>query len=108
MCIIIIFVYLRMEKIVMDVQFIKIRSIIRTGGLGHYRNPALCRVFFIGHSANTSLPRAALDKVPHSVTRSFTECRTLGIETHSAKTSLPSAVTIDAAIESTIQYDFEN
>jgi hypothetical protein len=33
MCIIIIFVYLRMEKIVMDVQFTKIRSIIRTGAL---------------------------------------------------------------------------
>jgi hypothetical protein len=33
----------------------------------------------------------ALGKVPHSVTRSFTECRTLSKEKHSAKTSLPSA-----------------
>jgi hypothetical protein len=48
-------------------------------------------VLFVGHSAKTSLPRAALGNVLHSVTRSFTECRTLGTETHSAKMSLPSA-----------------
>jgi hypothetical protein len=40
------------------------------------------KCFFVGHSAKTSLPRAALGKVPHSTTRSFTECRTLGTETH--------------------------
>jgi hypothetical protein len=48
-------------------------------------------VFFVGHSAKKHLPRAALGKVLHSVTSSFTECRTLGTEIHSAKTSLPSA-----------------
>jgi hypothetical protein len=47
-------------------------------------------VLFVGHSAKTSLPRAALGKVLHSVTMSFTECRTLGTEIHSVKTSLPS------------------
>jgi hypothetical protein len=47
-------------------------------------------VLFVGHSAKTSLPRAALGKVLHSVTRSFTERKTLGIEIHLAKTSLPS------------------
>jgi hypothetical protein len=51
----------------------------------------LCRVLFVGHSTKTSLPRAALGKVLHSVTRSFTECRTLGTEIHSTKMSLPSA-----------------
>jgi hypothetical protein len=56
----------------------------------HYRNPDLCRVPFVGHSAKTSLPRAALGKVLHSITMSFTECRTLGTEIHSVKTSLPS------------------
>jgi hypothetical protein len=45
---------------------------------------------FVGHSAKTSLPRAALGKVLHSITMSFTECRTLGTEIHSVKTSLPS------------------
>jgi hypothetical protein len=54
--------------------------------LNHYRNPGLCRVPFVRHSAKTSLPRAALGKVLHSVTM----CRTLGIEIHSVKTSLPS------------------
>ena len=47
---------------------------------------ALCRVLFVGHSAKTLLPSAALGKVLLSVTSSFTERRTLGIETHSAKT----------------------
>jgi hypothetical protein len=51
----------------------------------------LCRVLFVGHSAKIPLPRAALGNVPHSITISFTECRTLGTELHSAKTTLPSA-----------------
>jgi hypothetical protein len=68
-----------------------IRLIINTTGIwvfAEYRT--LCRVLFVGHSANTSLPRAALGKVLHSVTISFTECRTLDTEIHSVKTSLPS------------------
>jgi hypothetical protein len=56
----------------------------------HYRNPRLCRVPFVEHSAKKSLPRAALGKVWLSVTSLFTECRTLGTERHSAKTGLPS------------------
>jgi hypothetical protein len=52
---------------------------------------ALCRVLFVGHSAKKPLPSAALGKVLLLVTSSFTECRTLGIEIHSAKYSLPSA-----------------
>jgi hypothetical protein len=48
-------------------------------------------VLFVGHSAKTSLPRATLGKVLHSVTRPFTECRTLGTETHSVNNSLSSA-----------------
>jgi hypothetical protein len=51
----------------------------------------LCRVLSIGHSAKTSLPSVALDKVLLSVTTSFTESRTLGTEIHSAKKSLSSA-----------------
>jgi hypothetical protein len=47
-------------------------------------------VLFIGHSAKTTLPRAALGKVVRSVKSLFTECRTLGTAKHSAKTSLPS------------------
>jgi hypothetical protein len=47
-------------------------------------------VLFVGHSAKTSLPRAALGKVLHSVSISFIECRTLGTEIHSVKTSLSS------------------
>jgi hypothetical protein len=53
----------------------------------HYRNLGLCRV-------PGALPSAfcrALGKVLLSVTSSFTECRTLGIEIHSTKTSLSSA-----------------
>jgi hypothetical protein len=46
-----------------------------------------CRVLFIGHSAKKS---AALGKVLRSVKSLFTECRTLGIAKHSAKTALPS------------------
>jgi hypothetical protein len=49
---------------------------------------SLCRVLFIGHSANKTLPRAALGKVLRSVKSLFTECRTLGTTQHSAKTSL--------------------
>jgi hypothetical protein len=48
-------------------------------------------VLFVGHSVKTSLPKATLGKVLHSVTRSFTEYRTLGTKVHSIKTSLPSA-----------------
>jgi hypothetical protein len=51
---------------------------------------ALCRVLFIGHSANKTLPRAALGKVLRSVKSLFTECGTLDIEKHSANTALPS------------------
>jgi hypothetical protein len=57
----------------------------------HYRNPDLCRVLFVRHSAKNPLSRATLGKVLHSVTSLLTECRTLGTEIHSAKTSLPSA-----------------
>jgi hypothetical protein len=46
--------------------------------------------FFVGHSAKTSLPIVALGKVTLSVTTTFTESRTLGIDRHSAKRSLPS------------------
>jgi hypothetical protein len=62
----------------------------------HYRNSGLyreyrrlCRVLFIGHSAKTRLPSAALGKVLHLVKIFFTECRTLGTTKHSAKTALP-------------------
>jgi hypothetical protein len=47
-------------------------------------------VLFIAHSAKKTLPSAALGKVLHSVKTLFTECSTLGIEKHSAKTALPS------------------
>jgi hypothetical protein len=53
----------------------------------------LCRVHFIGHSANQALPSAALGKVLLSVKSSFTECGTLGTERHSSKTDLPSGNT---------------
>jgi hypothetical protein len=58
--------------------------------VNHYQNPGLCRVLFIGHSAKKPLPRGALGKVLLSLMSSFTESRTLGTETHSAKTYLPS------------------
>jgi hypothetical protein len=45
----------------------------------------LCRVLFIGHSANQTLPSAALDKVLRSVKSLFTECRTLDTAKHSVK-----------------------
>jgi hypothetical protein len=50
----------------------------------------LCRVLFIGHSAKSTLPRAALGRVLRSVKILFTECRALGTAKHSAKTVLPS------------------
>jgi hypothetical protein len=50
----------------------------------------LCRVPFVGHSAKKTLPSAALDKDRLSVTRLFTECRTLSTGQHSAKTCSPS------------------
>jgi hypothetical protein len=49
----------------------------------------LCWVLFIGHSAKTTLPSAALGKVLRSIKILFTECRTLGTAKHSAKTALP-------------------
>jgi hypothetical protein len=51
----------------------------------------LCRVLFIGHSAEQTLPSTALGKVLRSVKSWFTECSTLGPSKHSAKTFLPSA-----------------
>jgi hypothetical protein len=51
----------------------------------HYRNRALCRVLFVGHSAKTSLSSAALGKVLLLVTTTFTKSRTLGTRRHSAK-----------------------
>jgi Na+-translocating ferredoxin:NAD+ oxidoreductase RnfA subunit len=53
----------------------------------HYRNPALCRVL----GALPSVFCRSLGKVTLLVTTPFTECRTLGIDRHSIKTSLPSA-----------------
>jgi hypothetical protein len=50
----------------------------------------LCRVLFIGHSAKSTLPSAALGRVLRSVKRLFTECRALGTAKHSAKTVLSS------------------
>jgi hypothetical protein len=46
-------------------------------------------VLFIGHSAKTTLPSAALGKVLCSVKILFTKRRTLGTAKHSAKTALP-------------------
>jgi hypothetical protein len=46
-------------------------------------------VLFIGHSAKSTLPSAALDRVLRSVKRLFTECRALDTAKHSAKTVLP-------------------
>jgi hypothetical protein len=57
---------------------------------GPHRNPRLCRVPFVGHSAKKALPRAALGKARLSATSLFTECWTLDTGPHSAKTSLPS------------------
>ena len=56
----------------------------------HYRNPRLCRVPFVGHSAKKALPRAALGKVRLSATSLFTECWTLSTGELSAKPCLPS------------------
>jgi hypothetical protein len=50
----------------------------------------LYRVPFVGHSAKVALPRAALGEFLLSVTRWFTECRTLGTREHSVKRCLPS------------------
>jgi hypothetical protein len=64
--------------------------------VGSYRNRGfaecrpLCRVPFVGYSAKKALPRATLDKVRLSATSLFTECWTLGIGPHSAKTCFPS------------------
>jgi hypothetical protein len=61
-----------------------------TGIQGFAECCILCRVPFVGHSAKTSLPSAALGEARLSATRLFTECGTLGTGRHSAKTSLPS------------------
>jgi hypothetical protein len=53
----------------------------------HCRNPALCRVL----GALSSVFCWSLGKVTLSAMTQFTECRTLGINRHSTKTSLPSA-----------------
>jgi hypothetical protein len=45
-------------------------------------------LFFVGNSAKKPLPRAALGKVLHSVTRSFVECRTLGKEVYAESRTL--------------------
>jgi hypothetical protein len=49
----------------------------------HYRNPALCRVPFVGHSGNNYLLSAAHSKVTLSLTTTFTESSTLAIARHS-------------------------
>jgi hypothetical protein len=67
------------------------RPAITTGIRVFAECSALCRVFFVGHSAKKSLPRAALGKVLLSVTTAFAESRTLTTGIHSAKISLPSA-----------------
>jgi hypothetical protein len=46
----------------------------------YYRNPALCRVFFIGHSAKKSLPSAALDNDRVYWEQDFRHRNTLGTE----------------------------
>jgi hypothetical protein len=66
------------------------QSHITTGIRGFAECRPLCRVSFVGHSANKSLPRTALGKVWLSVTSLFTECRTLDTGRHSAKTGLSS------------------
>jgi hypothetical protein len=63
---------------------------ITTGIRGFAECWHLCRVPFVGHSAKTALPSAALDKVRLSAKSLFTECWTLGTGPHSAKTPLPS------------------
>jgi hypothetical protein len=67
-----------------------IGPIVTTGIQGFAECCNLCRVPFVGHSAQKDLPSAALGKARLSATRLFTECWTLGTERHSAKTSLPS------------------
>jgi hypothetical protein len=63
-------------------------------------------VLFVEHSAKEPLPSAALGKVMLSVTSSFTECRTLGTEIHSAKTSLPSAEHSAKAVVGTLKLGY--
>jgi hypothetical protein len=66
----------------------------------------LCRVFFVGHSANNSLSSAALDKITLSVTTTliesstlgkdlFIECQTLGERCCSAKDRQQSSISYD-------------
>jgi hypothetical protein len=61
---------------------------ITTGIRGFAECWHLCRVPFVGHSAKTALPSAALDKVRLSAKSLFTECWTLGTEPQSAKGAL--------------------
>jgi hypothetical protein len=46
----------------------------------YYRNPAICRVYFVGHLTKLSLPSVILDEIRLSVTSWYTESETLGIE----------------------------
>jgi hypothetical protein len=57
----------------------------------HYRNPALCRVQFIGHSAKHALSSATLGELKHSTQTPFAEPQTLGIDMLSTKEALSSA-----------------
>jgi hypothetical protein len=60
-------------------KFIKIEDqLTKPLRFKHYRNPALCRVLFVAHSAKKSLSSATLGKVLLSVTITFTESMTLG------------------------------
>jgi hypothetical protein len=53
-------------------------NLFTTGILDFAECRTLCRVPFVGHSAKTALPRAALGEFLLSVTSWFTECKTLG------------------------------
>jgi hypothetical protein len=61
-----------------------------TGIRGFAECRLLCLVSFVGHSAKTILPSAALGKVRLSAKSLVTECWTLGTGLHSVKTRLPS------------------
>jgi hypothetical protein len=67
-----------------DVQVISIPT-ITIGNWLFAECSTLCRVFFVGHSAKTSLPSAALSKVSLSVTIAFAESGTLGTGRHSVQ-----------------------
>jgi hypothetical protein len=65
-------------------------NLFTTGILDFAECRTLCRVPFVGHSAKTALPRAALGEFLLSVTSWFTEYKTLGTGELSAKTCLSS------------------